>query len=99
MAFNTTASEHTDSRAVSIYVLFDFTPSEISDPINIRQTIGESFYIQWVDLDHLLAQLYESHAVRAKAVAMEERVCTCIGELLPEATKGGCTVLVYNPDF
>ena len=98
MALNTIASEHTDFRAVSIYVLFDFISSDVSDPINVRQTIGESFYRQWVDLDRLLARLYESHAVRAKVAAMEESTHV-YGKLLPEATKGGCTVLAYNPDF
>ena len=49
-----------------------------------------------MDLDHLLAQLHESRAVHAMVVAKDESVRAYIGELLPEATKGGCIVHVHD---
>lgn len=95
-ALKTITSEHTDFRMVSIYILFDFyLYSDSSAPTDIRPTIGEKKYRQWVDLDHLLAQLHESHGVHATVVARGKRTCMYAEMMLPEAMKGGgCTVLV-----
>ena len=100
VALNAVGSEHRDFRAVLIYILFDLIPYDLipfhPSPINIRRLIGEIFSRQWMDLDHLLAQLHESHAVHAMVVAKDESARAYIEELLPEATKGGCIVHVHD---
>lgn len=42
----------------------DFDRS-IADP---RNAIGEETYEKWLELDHLLAQLWESHSIRLKVL-------------------------------
>lgn len=61
---------------------------------NIRQTVGEATARQWLDLDHLLVELWESHSIRPKIGCVklgEERqnVEYCVGCLLPEVTERG----------
>ena len=66
-----------------------------SEPVNIRHAIGETTYRQWLELDRLLAQLYESHSIRPKVQDQyAEGVSSCVETLLPEVTKRGIVGLV-----
>jgi len=38
------------------------------DPARIGDAIGETVYAEWLELDHLLAQLQESHSIRLKVL-------------------------------
>ena len=63
---------------------------------DVKQTIGETNFGQWLDLDRLLIQLWESRLIRPKVVR-EVLKCErkdCIGCLLPEATRIGMIDLV-----
>ena len=57
---------------------------------NFGQTIGEENREQWLDLDRLLVQLWESRSIRPKVKSMTDRdVRDYVGHLLPEITKRG----------
>jgi len=87
MALQTITSNHRDLQQILIYV--PFHPASIGSQETDRQ---------WMDLDHHLIQLWESHAIRTKviySVAREEKVvCGYIRGLLPEMTKRGIIELV-----
>ena len=55
MALKTLTSEHKDFQKVSIHI--SIHPSPEDEPDNIRETIGEKIYKQWMDLDRVLVQL------------------------------------------
>jgi len=86
-ALQTITPEHLDLRQVSIHVYFD---SAHSVGANVRQSIGEHLCGQWLRLDRLLAQLWESHSIRPKIqyyvlFRKDKDVSDCMGRLLPKA--------------
>jgi hypothetical protein len=57
---------------------------------NVRQVIGEANFRQWLDLDRLLVQFWESHSIRPKFTSTTERdMRKRFRRLLPEITKRG----------
>ena len=98
MALQTITSEHRDLSQISIYV-----PNYMADVgvgADVEKTIGGANFGQWLDLDHLLVQLWESRSVRPKviraaAVGRGRDMRDCIGSLLPEMTKRGMIDLVH----
>ena len=89
MALRTITSKHRDLQQISIYV-----PSR-STSTRDQETVSR----QWMDLDRLLVQVWESHAIRTKVIcgAAEKKVmCGYIGSLLPEITKRGIIELVES---
>jgi len=96
LALETITPAHRDFHHITIHVSA-YLPS-IANPTNLRETLG-AFYGQWMDLDRLLVQFWESRGIRPKVgcnvskkgnVAMFEY----IGCLLPEVTKRGIVELV-----
>jgi len=88
MALRTITSEHRDLQQISIHV-----PSR-STSIRNQETD-----MQWTDLDRLLVQLWESHAIYTKIVYSTEEegrkaACGYIGGLLPEMTERGIIEVV-----
>ena len=66
------------------------------DPASVRDGMGEDMYSRWLELDHLLAELWESHSIRPKITYNAppgKDVCSWVDCLLPELTKRG----VVNP--
>jgi hypothetical protein len=52
--------------------------------------IGDTVLGQWLDLDRLLVQFWESRSIRPRVVcSMEQNRSDCVGCLLPEITKRG----------
>ncbi|KAF9645554.1 hypothetical protein BDM02DRAFT_495077 [Thelephora ganbajun] len=95
LALQTITSEHRCLHHISIHV--HFRPFFIDDPVNVRQTVGEEIYRQWMDLDRILVRSWESYGIRPKVVYSEaggEKETTCIGSLLPEITERGIIELV-----
>jgi len=91
MALQTITPEHRDLR-ISIYVS-DYL-AYVGVDANVKQTIGEANFRQWLDLDRFLVQLWESRSVRSKVIRTllrhEERgMKDCIGSLLPEMMMRG----------
>lgn len=60
MALKTITLKHKDFREVSIRIHFDSFPSLLHSLANTQQTAGGD-YIPWMNLDHQLVQLGESH--------------------------------------
>ena len=90
-ALRTITPEHRDLRQISIYV---HTTPPNSVGADIRQIVGGRIFGQWLDLDRLLVQTWESFSVRPRVLyAMPKKggrdMRYCFGCLLPEVTKRG----------
>jgi hypothetical protein len=98
-ALQSITPKHRDLRGISISVPHDLPFGTTG--LGVWQAIGEAVFGQWLDLDRLLVQLWESHLIRRKVVCttrMEERgTIGHVGCLLPEATKAGMIDLVESP--
>jgi len=98
MTLQTITPQHRDLRQISICIPYQFDIHGAG--ANIRQTIGETTYEEWSDLDHLLVQLWESHSIRPKITYVctsqneEKEAIDCVSCLLPEITKRGIIYLV-----
>ena len=93
----TITPEHRHLRQISIYVPSRLTSFDVG--ANIGQTIGGTITRQWLDLDHLLVQFWESRLIRPRVecVRLGQRRQSaeyCVGGLLPETTKRGIIDLV-----
>jgi hypothetical protein len=82
--------EHRDLQNISIYIYPSFD-SSADDSVDPKMAVGEEVYKQWMDLDDLLVQLWESHAVPTKLIAERKAgwVYRVVTGLLPEITKRG----------
>ena len=95
MALKTITSMHKDFMEVSIYVPFDFRiPYAFDPPIPSIQVVEEEIGRQWMDLDCLLVQLHESHAICVKVVGRKKETREYVEGLLPEMTRRASTGLV-----
>jgi hypothetical protein len=88
----TITPEHRNLRKISIYVPYHLTLFHVGD--NVRQTIGEANFEQWLDLNRLLVQFWESCSIHPNVIrtrpnweGRDER--DCIGCLLPELMREG----------
>ena len=89
-ALQTITLEHQDLRKISIYLYFDDSTLAFLG-IHVRQAIGEEVFRQWLDIDHFLAQLWESHSIHPEIMSTTgsetEDMRDCIACLLPQITK------------
>jgi len=81
--------EHRDFQQITIYLPRNPTLFSYSDGANVRQIVGEEIFGQWLELDHMLAQLWESRSIRPKVLyyapmGTGERITEHLGCLLPE---------------
>jgi hypothetical protein len=92
-ALQTITPKHRDLRQISIHIPYRLTIAY--DGGSATQSIGDPVYEQWLGLDRLLVQLWESHSIRPRIVPMmKEDLRDCAGCLLPEITKRGIIDLV-----
>ena len=96
-ALQTITTEHRNLRSISIYAPFRFT--QINPDANVRETIGGEIFDQWLDLDRLLVQFWESRSIRPNVVCTKvergnKNTRYCIGCVLPEVTKRGVIDLI-----
>ena len=90
LALQTITPDHRDFRQISIRMP-KLDPSSIVDPTNLRRT---PTYSQWMDLDRVLVQLWESHEIRPKVIYEvwengKEAMREYVGCLFPEITDKG----------
>ena len=102
MTLQTITPKDRNLRRVSIYVPHHHTP--INFCANVKQTMGEAGFEQWLALDRLLVQLWESHSVRLMVMSVgrgrerhDER--DRVGSLLPEITRRGIIFSMASPLF
>jgi hypothetical protein len=75
------------------------------DPPNVRDAIGEVAHRQWLELDHRLVQLWESHSIRPKVMHYaplgkdRKGPNSCVESFLPELTRRGIADLVKQATF
>ena len=100
MALQTITSKHRDLRRISFHIPYHDTVGAPST--DIRKTVGETAYEQWLDLDRLLVQFWESHLIRPKitySYGLEDGRkggMDFVSRLLPEITKRGVVDLVKD---
>jgi hypothetical protein len=98
VALKTLTSRHANLQTVAIHVSFPARLSPVDEPVDVKETIGEEVHSQWMDLDCVLVQLWESHAIRLQVICStggEEKVARKFTDgLLPEMTKRGRLELV-----
>ena len=90
MALQNITPEHRDLRQISIRIPYHLP----SFGAGIGEIIGELACREWLELDHLLVQFWESRSIRPKVGCVRlgknpQRTEYSIGCLLPEITKRG----------
>ena len=90
-ALRTITPKHRDLRQISIHVSYD--PTTAGAGANVWQTIGP-IREQWLVLDRLLVQFWESRSIRPRATCAtwtggEQDTKDCVRCLLPETTRRG----------
>jgi hypothetical protein len=99
VALQTITPEHQDLRQITISVYDNLIPSDADNiGADAEQTVGEANFRQWLNLDRLLVQIWESRSIRPKVIFTEQEGMSvmrdCMGCLLPEITKKGIIDLV-----
>ena len=101
MVLKTLTSEHRNFRKVTIHI--PIAISSVGEPVNVKQSIGEETHGQWMDLDHILIQLWESNAIHTQVIYTTEgekkEAREFIGALLPEMTKRGKVEMLEGDDL
>ena len=96
-ALRTITANHRDLQQISISPAYYSTI--VMFGANPRQDIGEQMLGQWLELDRLLRQIWESYSIPPKILCYalsckEEATRMFVGRLLPETTGGGTINLV-----
>jgi len=99
MELRSITPKHQDFQQISIYLPGCGIPH--SAGTDARQSIGEVIYGQWLDLDRLLVQLWESRSIRPRVICpmpmrTERVVRDFVGRILPEATGSGIIDLLIE---
>ena len=89
-ALQTIPPQHRGLRQISIYVAYYLT----TFGAEVGQFLGEGTLRQWLDLDRLLVQFWESHSIRPRVGSVRlgqnpQKMEDCIRCLFPEITKRG----------
>ena len=97
MALRTITPQHGHLRQITIYLPYDSSLSGAGT--DVRKTIGEQIFGQWLGLDRLLAQLWESRSIRPKTLffalpGMGKDIIESVECLLLEVTGRGIIDLV-----
>jgi len=97
LALQTITPQHRDIRQIIIHM--PYTRAFVSVGVDVKQTIGEAICGRWLELDHLLVKLWESHSIRTaiRYVAQKKEkneMYESIGCLLPEMAERGMIELV-----
>ena len=88
VALKTVTPAHRDLRQISIHIPYYLTLPRVYT--NLRQGIGKASSEEWLDLDCLLVQLWESRSIRPKFVCMTKGTLgVSIGYYLPEIMRRG----------
>jgi hypothetical protein len=99
MAFQTITPKHQDVQQISIHIPY-YLAIDGADA-NIRGTIGEADYRQWLNLDRLLVRFWKSRLIQPKVIWITEtggdrNIRDCLECLLPEVTGGGMVGLIEH---
>jgi len=70
---------------------------DTTDPVEVKRMLGDDVYNQWLEIDQLLVQVWESHSIRPNVTCHApplDNWCSLADSLLPELTKKGAIGLV-----
>jgi hypothetical protein len=91
--FQTIIPKHRDLRQITIHIPYYMVRAGLFG--DIRQAINETQYGQWMDIDRLLVQFWESRSIRPKVICTTKQgMGDNLGRLLPEITGRGIIDLV-----
>ena len=96
MALKTIRLEHRD---LHISISVPHYLAHIGVDAIVKPAVGEANFEQWLDLDHILVELWESRSIRPKVIRTslkgeKQGTRDCIGCLLPEMMRRGRIDLV-----
>jgi len=97
MALRTVTPKHRDLRQISISAYYLPIIAMLGYHTIMRE-IEERTRGQWLELDRLLVQLWESYSTPPKILFVDKIARDLIGRLLPETTEGG-TVNLFDDSF
>lgn len=101
MALKTLTYKNRDLREILLHIFVESSPED--EPDNVREPIGDEVHKQWVDLDQVLVQLWESNAIHTKVIyptrREEEETREYIGTLLPEMVRRGIVEMMDKHDY
>jgi hypothetical protein len=96
----TITHDHRKLRQITVHM----APSSGLDCVDVKRAIGETAYQEWLDLDRLLVNLWESHSIRPKVLYTANpekdggRARTRMKSLLPELTTREIVELIERRD-
>jgi hypothetical protein len=96
-ALQTITAKHRDLRQISVRMCYPivYNLSGAGIDADVREAVGEAGYGEWLELDRLLVQLWESRRIHLMAVFTKgQNTGSSIGCLLSEITKRGMIDLV-----
>ena len=94
-------SNHSDLRQITLFLPDMYFGPTL--PRGVLDGLGEALLSPWLELDRVLAQLWESHSIRPTVFHYEPRQPSggfggtsgsCVHEVLPEITRRGTADLV-----
>ena len=95
---HTITPKHRDLRQITIDL--PGSSAVIGASADLGKAIGEEDFGQWLDLDRLLVQLWESHSIRPRVVYVEwNNMINGIRYLLPEITRRGIIHLIESSEL
>ena len=97
----TITSRHRNLQQISIHVPRTWTYTFQDDGVTINEINIEYPVAQWLDLDRLLLQFWDSRSIRPKVVyppAGKTQVRNWAEELFPESTKRGIILVKHFKD-
>ena len=88
----TITQNHGNLQRISLEIHWGFYARHADNPADLRDKFGETIYQGWLELDAVLAQLWESHSIHSELVhfvpgwAEGRGAGRLVESLLPEAT-------------
>ena len=105
MTLRTITQNHRNIQQISLQIHWRmYANVDASNPTDLRDKIGETLYQGWLELDAVLARLWESHSIRTELVYVVhpledgKKAGRLVESLLPEATTRGIIDLIKRRD-
>ena len=105
MTLRTITQNHRNLHQISLEIHWKmYAEVDAGDPTGLRDKIGETVYQGWLELDAVLARLWESHSIRSELVYVvprwsdRRRAGRLVRSLLPEVMTSGIIDLVERCD-
>ena len=104
MTLRTITQDHRILQQISLEIHWKlYANVDAGDPTYLRDKIGQTLYQGWLELDAVLARLWESHSIHSELVYVlprwaDRRRAGRLVSLLPEVTASGIIDLIERFD-